>query len=390
MADQGAAAPAAGAWPVYFTSAGVAVGLALESGGNLETLAGVAQLINAVTTSKRYFPVMGISTTGTPSYTTNRLNPLSIDTNGQLRVLLNSGAQVTILDDGGVQEFISTNPGYVRGTVTANGPADVTTTGNIANINDAVTVALSGYAGVSFQIAGTWVGILWPEVSVDGGATYATSPVPCLNFNTSSAASTFQINALGTPLLTAGVTHFRLRAQGWTSGTANITLTRTAISQNAVAASESTGNTPPYVQQVGGPLGSVPTIMVAPYVIGSAPGSSYFAWCVRQVPEISSRSDTYTAAANGTTVNISTHSRQYFAIQVKGTGAAATAWEVVLEGSLDGTNFTTILTHKNTTQADGEVLWLTVPAMCLYFRSRCVSITLGGATNVIATILGRY
>lgn len=99
------------------------------------------------------------------------------------------------------------------------------------------------------------------------------------------------------------------------------------------------------------------------------------------------RTDTYTVAGNGVTVDASASPLKYYSIQVKGTGAAATAWDVVLEASLDGVNFSQVLQH-DTADGDGVVLWATTPAPALYFRSRCVSLTLGSATNIIVTILG--
>ncbi len=101
------------------------------------------------------------------------------------------------------------------------------------------------------------------------------------------------------------------------------------------------------------------------------------------------RADTYTAAASGTTLDIATRPSKYFALQVKGTGASATSWTVILEGSLDGTNFTEIFTHTNTVNSDGFTAWSSAVATpCLYIRSRCSAVVLGGATNIVATILG--
>jgi hypothetical protein len=99
------------------------------------------------------------------------------------------------------------------------------------------------------------------------------------------------------------------------------------------------------------------------------------------------RSDTYTATANGTTVDATANPVKYFSIQVKGTGAAPTTWDIRLEVSLDGTNFTTIITHA-TADGDGIVKALASPFPARYFRSRCAGIALGGATNAIATIIG--
>lgn len=101
------------------------------------------------------------------------------------------------------------------------------------------------------------------------------------------------------------------------------------------------------------------------------------------------RSDIYTTTANGVTVDTSTSPLSTYSIQVKGTGAGATTWDIRLEGSLDGVNFSQILQHTNTT-GDGAVLWIgSSSAPSLYFRSRCAGLVLGGASNVVVTILGK-
>ena len=96
----------------------------------------------------------------------------------------------------------------------------------------------------------------------------------------------------------------------------------------------------------------------------------------------------FTGTANGATVDATADPVTQFTVQVVGTGAGASVWDVRLEGSLDGTNFTTILSHTNAT-GDKVVLWsgLTLyPSR--YFRSRVAGLTLGGATNIVVTILG--
>lgn len=100
----------------------------------------------------------------------------------------------------------------------------------------------------------------------------------------------------------------------------------------------------------------------------------------------STRADTYTATGNGTTVDRLVRPVRNYAIQVVQTGTV-TAWDVRLEGSLDGTNFSQVLQHTNT-DGSGLVKFSTASSPCLYFRSRCAGLTLGVGTNVIATILG--
>jgi len=102
-------------------------------------------------------------------------------------------------------------------------------------------------------------------------------------------------------------------------------------------------------------------------------------------PSTSSRTDTYVAAGNGVTV-VSAAVYRSFGIQVKATGAV-TSWDVRLEGSLNGVQFTTIIQHTNA-DGDGITKWNVNQSANANFRSRCVAIVLGGGTNVVVTILG--
>jgi hypothetical protein len=98
--------------------------------------------------------------------------------------------------------------------------------------------------------------------------------------------------------------------------------------------------------------------------------------------------DTFTAPGTGTTFDCSAAPLKNFALQVSGTGAVATLWTVLLEGSIDNSNFTTILT--NMTPVGDSICVFTGPnhTPVLYVRTRVVALTLGLATNVKATIVG--
>ncbi len=101
------------------------------------------------------------------------------------------------------------------------------------------------------------------------------------------------------------------------------------------------------------------------------------------------RQDTFTATGPGETVDASLQPVSNFAMQIKGTGALATAYHITLEGSLDGTNFIPILDADSANVGDGGIEWSgdsTSPA--LYFRSRVLSMNLGSATNLVVTVLG--
>jgi hypothetical protein len=98
--------------------------------------------------------------------------------------------------------------------------------------------------------------------------------------------------------------------------------------------------------------------------------------------------DTYVAAADGVAIAHAVGIKCY-GLSVVATGAV-TSWDVRLEVSVDGTNFTQVIQH---TQADGTGVakWnpATIPlAPGLAFRSRCAAIVLGAGTNVIVDIVG--
>jgi len=95
-------------------------------------------------------------------------------------------------------------------------------------------------------------------------------------------------------------------------------------------------------------------------------------------------SSTFTSALTGSATSLS-GCQKYFSLQVVATGAV-TSWTVVLELSIDGTNYTTVLTHTNADVA--AVKFLTTPAPALYMRARCVAIVLGAGTNVVAKFIG--
>lgn len=96
----------------------------------------------------------------------------------------------------------------------------------------------------------------------------------------------------------------------------------------------------------------------------------------------------FTGVTAGATQDVSSFPHKYFTIQVVGTDAAATAWTVRIEGSLDGVNFSEIAQH---TQADGNgaVLWAGANiAASAYFRTNVTVLTLGAATNITVYALG--
>lgn len=107
---------------------------------------------------------------------------------------------------------------------------------------------------------------------------------------------------------------------------------------------------------------------------------------VLSVPGSNSRTATFTGTGIGAVDNVSNYPRKDFALQVKGTGAAATSWTVALQISADGTNYHTVLTHA-TADGDGAVVFIT-GKVARYYRANVIALTLGGATNISVTTVG--
>lgn len=74
-----------------------------------------------------------------------------------------------------------------------------------------------------------------------------------------------------------------------------------------------------------------------------------------------------------------------YALQIKGVGAGATSWSVTVDVSLDGSNWTTVLTHNAT---DGSVASV-VDKPGAWIRINVGSLTLGSATAITCTLIAQ-
>lgn len=104
--------------------------------------------------------------------------------------------------------------------------------------------------------------------------------------------------------------------------------------------------------------------------------------------EFYSKSDSFTAASSGTTVTARNPVDSY-SLSVAEVGGVATSWTVVLEGSNDGTNFATLISHSRT---DGNGVPKfpadAISRPVLFLRTRCTAVVLGTATSIKATFVG--
>lgn len=90
------------------------------------------------------------------------------------------------------------------------------------------------------------------------------------------------------------------------------------------------------------------------------------------------------------TINTKSQPMKYYALEVKASTGAASAWDVRLEGSLDGSNWTGIMTHQ-TGDGDGTTKVSTSPVIfpAAWLRVRLNSLTFGSsASRLTTTVLG--
>lgn len=95
----------------------------------------------------------------------------------------------------------------------------------------------------------------------------------------------------------------------------------------------------------------------------------------------------FTAAAQpadltSTTVDCSNGPMQSFALQAKATGW--TAWSLKLEGTLDGVNWDTLLTHDATTPTDGKIIYSTTKKPVKKLRMNLASASGGSSGQALS------
>jgi hypothetical protein len=112
--------------------------------------------------------------------------------------------------------------------VESDTPADNTSSGSIADVDEAVTVTVSkGRSSCGWQITGTWSGTIQFEFTIDN-INWVSHPVSSGSDSvTSTTANGVFIGAIG------AAQKVRVRASAWTSGTATINFSR-SLGINAV------------------------------------------------------------------------------------------------------------------------------------------------------------
>lgn len=280
---------------------------------------------------------------------------------------------------------VATDPALVV-AISPNNPitttnADVTATGALGALNAAVTVTIPGKSSVGFQLAaGTLIGTIVAEVSIDGGTTWSSTyfdqttgnKVSSIVFASSNGALTSTIVGVG------GSGQVRVRVSAYTSGTANITVRASNISDPSVLSGGTAGSTlPPVMNQMGASV----TTAAPTYTTGTLNALSLNTAGALRID------------GSGTTQPISgtvTVSGLSLPFNIVGNAAngAATSGAPVLVAGYDGTNVRTFLTDSSgrqvTTQLDTSVTG-TLTAL-----NTTVTITSSGKYTIGGTITGTW
>jgi hypothetical protein len=225
-------------------------GLALETGGNLATIAGK----DFATSAKQDI----ISTrTGDVTETAPATDTASSGINGRLQRIAQritslialipaslgqktkaNSLAVTLASDTDALPISHTDSVPATQNITAQDTASTTTTGangqsivtGTPTTNSTASFALSGYDSVKLQVTGTWTGTLISEISLDGGTTWYGTGVH--QSGTSYTANNFTAN-FGGGLNVSGCTNFRIRSTAAWTGTATVKINAT-INPNSV------------------------------------------------------------------------------------------------------------------------------------------------------------
>ena len=270
-----------------------------------------------------------------------------------------------------------------------------------ALLNPATTAPSSDVYGLNVRLAMNSTANTIGSVYLAGGATGYTvgSVYPGSTFPVSITAAGSSINF---GMVAAGSSSY-LVGQVWQGSTFAVSLPTATVAGSTALPAGSTGTLIGAVAVSSGVVlgpGSTANSIGSVAIVGGATGnllgyallSTGLAGAAidpRYLPAFETRVDSFTSAANGTAVVLTAKPLSQYGIQVVGASSTPTSWDVRLEGSLDGTYYSTILTHTQVT-GDRAILWSGATlSPSLYFRSRCAGLVLGVAsTQINVTILG--
>jgi hypothetical protein len=244
---------------------------------------------------------------------------------------------------------------------------DTLTSGTLGALNASVTIVLSGKVEAGFQIAaGTLIGTIVAEITIDGGTTWNTTYIDQLGGNKVSSITFSSANTAtaGTIVGVGGSGSARIRVSAYTSGTCNISLRATSVQDPSTLFGGTPNATvqPPTGAQIGGWDGStfrIPSVKAASTVAAATDQSLVVALSPNShvkatvSPLFTGSANTLTAtlaslatgsarssAAVNNTSNLYEDVLIFVTITPPTTGVSGTGYVNVFGyGSLDGTNF---------------------------------------------------
>lgn len=180
--------------------------------------------------------------TALPTLTNGQQAAVQVDSSGRQIVspLTNASIVKAQLQDNAGNGITSASNGVAGNQLLQTQTPDTTTASTaLAALNATVSMALAGLASAGFQIlAGTFIGSLIPECSIDGGTTWAQASFYDSSNSTISTTITFS-TANTTKVLSilpvGGSSNVRVRVSAFTSGTANALLRASQVTGSAGA-----------------------------------------------------------------------------------------------------------------------------------------------------------
>lgn len=96
---------------------------------------------------------------------------------------------------------------------------------------------------------------------------------------------------------------------------------------------------------------------------------------------------TFTSFDVSLPIDISSKPMKNFSLCVVGTDDVPSNWNVILQVSIDGMNFTPVLTHNTATGDSITIFTLEKLYPCLYYQINVTDLSLGNASNIVVSVL---
>lgn len=198
--------------------------------------------VGAGTAGTSSYLIGGVFNTALPTLTTGQQSAIQLDSSGRqiIAPLTNVSVVKAQLEDNAGNGITSSSTGTTPNQLLHTQTPDTQTASTaLGALNAAVSITMAGLASAGFQItAGTLIGTITPECSIDGGTTWAQASFYDPSNSTVSTTLVFG-SANTTKVLSVlpigGSSNVRVRVSAYTSGTANALLRASQVTGAAGA-----------------------------------------------------------------------------------------------------------------------------------------------------------